>query len=215
MAGEDEFFTMLRTGGLATPDSPVTAYAIPKPVSENVIVTSHSGAIEWLRRQGIEGDVIPRVSENMVRGKTVYGFLPPKLAQAAKKVIGVEIPYLPSDKVGLDLTADEMEEYGARLVGVEMRFFELRGNLNETLRDRVVGHVHYEWNVPLEIVEEAMRSVANVIGIENRWTMGQISIRWDAPSSEYTYGIIQEVTRSVFSVSQKILLDRYPLEGPR
>jgi len=81
-----------------------------------VIVSRHAGAVEWLRRKGIEGEVITHITDpSAVAGKIVVGNLPMHLAAAADRVGVIEMPDLPAEKRGVDLTADEMEEFGARL----------------------------------------------------------------------------------------------------
>jgi len=81
-----------------------------------IVVSRHAGAIEWLRRQGIEGEVITHVTDpSVVAGKVVVGNLPMHLAAAADRVGVIAMPDLPAEKRGVDLTADEMENFGARL----------------------------------------------------------------------------------------------------
>ena len=81
-----------------------------------VIVSRHQGAIEWLRRRGVVGDVITHISDpSVVAGKVVVGNLPMHLAAAADRVGVIAMPDLPAEKRGQDLTADEMENFGARL----------------------------------------------------------------------------------------------------
>lgn len=82
----------------------------------NIIVTRHSGLTEWLRRQGIDGEVISHViNAEQVEGKHVYGALPFHLASLAESVTVVDLPNLPADKRGAELSADEMDAYGATL----------------------------------------------------------------------------------------------------
>jgi len=81
-----------------------------------IIVSRHAGAIEWLRRRGIEGEVISHVADpEVIRGKTVVGNLPMHLAAAADRVGVIEMPNLPPDARGRDLSADEMEAFGASI----------------------------------------------------------------------------------------------------
>ena len=81
-----------------------------------VIVTRHSGAVEWLRRRGITGEVISHVSDPaQVADRTVYGVLPLHLAALADEVVSVDLPNLRPDQRGKDLTPEEMDEAGANL----------------------------------------------------------------------------------------------------
>lgn len=81
-----------------------------------VIVTRHQGLVEWLKTNGIEGEVIERVYDtNQIEGKHAVGVLPPHLACLCKSVTLVELPYRRADQDGKDLTVGEMEIAGARM----------------------------------------------------------------------------------------------------
>ncbi len=80
-----------------------------------VIVSRHQGLVEWLRRKGIEGEVIAHATEDDVRGKDVIGNLPLHLASVAKSVTVVDMPALPADWRGKDITPDQMDQAGATL----------------------------------------------------------------------------------------------------
>ena len=70
-----------------------------------VIVTRHAGTIEWLKSHGIEGEVISHVSDPVqIVGKRVYGTLPLHLAAQAAEVVTIDMPRLPAEKRGVDLT---------------------------------------------------------------------------------------------------------------
>lgn len=88
---------------------------------KNLIVTRHEGAIEWLRRQGITGDVVAHATADDVAGRIVYGALPLHLAAAADAVVAIDIPDLPAGKRGHELSADELTEYGATLTRYVVR----------------------------------------------------------------------------------------------
>ena len=82
----------------------------------NIIVTRHAGAVEWLSKQGIVGDVISHVTDaSQVQGADVYGALPFHLASIANSVTVVDMPNLRPDQRGQDLTPEEMDAAGARL----------------------------------------------------------------------------------------------------
>lgn len=84
---------------------------------ENVIVTRHGGLVSWLNRNGIGGKVIEHATPENVRGKVVYGVLPLHLAAEAELIWTIDMPDLPAEKRGVDLTPDEMDQYGATMVG--------------------------------------------------------------------------------------------------
>ena len=84
------------------------------PKIENIIVTRHEGLIEWLKRQGITGEVKASVTVDDIKGKHVIGALPAHIAQYALYVTSVDYS-CPFEKRGKNLTADELEELGAKL----------------------------------------------------------------------------------------------------
>ena len=90
--------------------------------SEFVIVTRHSGAVEWLARHGISGQVIAHVSDPaQVAGKAVVGSLPLHLAALADRVGSIDMPGLTPAQRGQDLSPEEMDEAGAAIVWYEVR----------------------------------------------------------------------------------------------
>jgi len=80
-----------------------------------LIVTRHSGVVEWLRQRGIEGEVVSHASPDTVRERVVYGVLPLHLAAEAEEVIAIDLPNLRPDQRGKDLSPAEMDSAGARL----------------------------------------------------------------------------------------------------
>lgn len=84
-------------------------------LSEYLIVSRHAGAVEWLRRKGVVGEVITHATPDDVRGKLVVGNLPMHLAALASRVGIIEMPDLPPEARGKDLSADEMDAFGAIL----------------------------------------------------------------------------------------------------
>ena len=82
---------------------------------DTVVVTRHSGLVEWLTRQGITGTVITHASEADVRDKRVIGALPFHFAALAAEVVVVDLPLLRKDQRGPELTPAEMDAAGARL----------------------------------------------------------------------------------------------------
>ena len=80
-----------------------------------VIVSRHQGLVDWLRRKGIVGKVVTHATPDDVRGKDVIGNLPLHLAAVAKSVTVVDMPALPADWRGQDLSPDQMDQAGATL----------------------------------------------------------------------------------------------------
>ena len=81
-----------------------------------LIITRHTGAVEWLRRRGIEGEVITHATPDQVRGRICYGVLPLNLAALAAEIWAIDMPDLEAADRGRDLSPEEMEEAGAELV---------------------------------------------------------------------------------------------------
>ena len=86
--------------------------------TKTLIVSPHAGLVEWLKRQGIEGEVALRVTGEQVKGARVIGTVPLHLAAQAAEIVSVKLKNPPKTlKEGrADLTADEMEAAGATLV---------------------------------------------------------------------------------------------------
>jgi len=82
----------------------------------DLITTRHEGAIEWLRQQGVMAPVKQdNATAEDVTGKIVCGVLPMHLAALTEYFISIDIPNMPADKRALELTAEEMYQYGAYL----------------------------------------------------------------------------------------------------
>ena len=81
-----------------------------------LIVTRHAGAVEWLRRQGVSGDVVSHATPQLVEGRHVIGVLPYNLASLAKSYTALELPGLKPGQRGDELSPEGMDEAGARLV---------------------------------------------------------------------------------------------------
>lgn len=82
-----------------------------------LIVTRHTGMVEWLARRGITGEVKAQVTAADVRGRRVIGVLPLHLAAEAAEVVAVDMPGLTLEQRQRinDLTVVEMEAAGARM----------------------------------------------------------------------------------------------------
>lgn len=87
----------------------------------NCFVTRHRGAAEWARRQGIEARAVAHldIGKDVRAGDVVLGTLPVHLA-AEVSAKGARYLHLtidtPEAARGSELSADDMERYGARLV---------------------------------------------------------------------------------------------------
>ncbi len=83
-----------------------------------IIVTTHKGLVEWLARQGITGEVLERVTGQQVRGARIIGTVPLHLAAEAAEIVIVKLANAPKGlkQERVDLTADELDAAGARLV---------------------------------------------------------------------------------------------------
>ena len=86
-----------------------------------VIVTRHTGLVEWLRQRGIMGEVIAHATPENVDGRDVVGALPLHLAALAESVTTVDMPNLRPDQRGQDLTPEEMDAAGASLARYTVR----------------------------------------------------------------------------------------------
>ena len=80
-----------------------------------IIISRHHGLVDWLSSQGISGRVIAHATAADVSGKHVYGALPLHLAALALSVTAIDMPSLPSELRGKELTPEQMDEAGAAL----------------------------------------------------------------------------------------------------
>lgn len=91
-------------------------------MTSNLIITRHAGAVEWLKtRHGVEGEVTAHATAELVRGKRVFGILPLGLAAECESVVSIDVPNLPAEKRGQELTPEEMDAFGAKLVEYVVR----------------------------------------------------------------------------------------------
>jgi hypothetical protein len=77
--------------------------------------------VELLNLRGIKGEVTAHATPELVKGKIVIGVLPMHLAVLAHTVGVVDMPLLPAEKRGQELTVDEMEAYGAKISFYKVR----------------------------------------------------------------------------------------------
>ncbi len=101
-------------GTASFPNCDALKKAIEEP-EETVIVTRHTGFVQWLAQHDITGDVIEHATTNQVRGKHVIGAVPFHLAALAEKVSVISMSNLTADQRGKDLTPAEMDAAGAKL----------------------------------------------------------------------------------------------------
>jgi CRISPR-associated protein Csx16 len=89
-------------------------------------VTRHPGAIAWAARRGLAVDrcIAHLDPETVAPGDTVIGVLPVNLAarvcERGGRYFNLSLD-LPPEARGRELSADELETYGARLEGFEIR----------------------------------------------------------------------------------------------
>ena len=87
-----------------------------------LIVSRHQGLVDWLKCEGIEGEVVSHVSDpSILEGRRVFGVLPLFLAVHAASVTEVAMPSLRPEQRGKDLTIEEMDEAGAHLLTYVVR----------------------------------------------------------------------------------------------
>ncbi len=88
-------------------------------------VTRHNGAVEWARLQGIEAERISHLDPDRIRpGDTVIGTLPVHIAAEVCAQGGCYLHLsmiIPEDARGRELTADEMNRFGATLEEYHVR----------------------------------------------------------------------------------------------
>lgn len=89
-------------------------------------VTRHPGAVEWAARQGLHIDrhVAHLAPTSIAPGDTVIGVLPVNLAaricERGAHYLNLSLD-LPAEARGRELSADELERFGARLEAFEVR----------------------------------------------------------------------------------------------
>jgi len=88
---------------------------------EMLIVTRHKGAVEWLRRQGIEGDVRDHITLEDIQGMKptiIVGVLPLHLAVAAiqlgHRFVSLQLD-LPRELRSKELASEDVQKYGELL----------------------------------------------------------------------------------------------------
>jgi len=108
--------------------TPMAVQAVDVTPSSNVIcVTRHAGAQEWLARQGITAEVRKHLTlvdiSHAPKGTTFIGVLPPamvaEITANGHQFIALDIN-VPRELFKVEMTADMMEELGAKLQGYKV-----------------------------------------------------------------------------------------------
>jgi len=84
------------------------------------IVSRHMGAIEWLQSKGFRGKAIAHLNPTQLRaGDTVVGVLPitlvKQLLNMGVRVYSLQLPNVPRELRGQELTPEMMDQYGAKV----------------------------------------------------------------------------------------------------
>lgn len=101
-------------------------------ILENVIITRHPSAIQWLQGKGYSGRVIPELTDANIQSNTRYiGILPVSLIQKVlrkgSKFYLLQLPSVVFEHRGKELTVEEMDQAGAQLVEIlEIKTREVR-----------------------------------------------------------------------------------------
>lgn len=76
-----------------------------------LIVTRHPALVQFLAEElGIEGEVIPHATPDMIRNRRVVGVLPLHLAALCESVTSVELN-LPPELRGVELSLDQIKAH--------------------------------------------------------------------------------------------------------
>ena len=89
-----------------------------------IIVSRHQGAIDFVLSNGFNGRIVEQFSPEMAEsGMVVIGILPVHLIgevlKSGSRFIQIQLPEVPREMRGQELTPEQMVQYGAKLVEVE------------------------------------------------------------------------------------------------
>jgi len=89
-------------------------------MGKTYIVSRHSGAVAWLQRRGFAGPIISHLDPKILRkGDRVVGVLPitlvHQLLHKGVEVFSLQLPDVPKELRGQELTPELMDKYGARV----------------------------------------------------------------------------------------------------
>jgi putative CRISPR-associated protein (TIGR02620 family) len=80
----------------------------------NIIITRHKATVQWLNSQGIYGTVIDHVDNSnahLLIDNDVYGAIPYNFAAKCNSITTVELPDLPKELRGKELTFEQLNKY--------------------------------------------------------------------------------------------------------
>jgi len=89
-------------------------------MGKTYIVSRHAGAIKWLQQKGFEGEVLAHLNPKILdRGDTVIGVLPitlvKQLINKGVRVYSLQLPNVPRELRGEELSPQLMDKYGAKV----------------------------------------------------------------------------------------------------
>ncbi len=105
-----------------------------------IIVSQHQAVIEWIKQEFNMDDevtVLTQVtSPEQIAGAIVIGTLPPHLAASTKYYGALELPDLPAELHGQELTVQQMRDAGCTINWYRhpRRFFSVGSNRSKMLR---------------------------------------------------------------------------------
>ena len=101
-----------------------TPARIDDECKKTIIVSRHQGAIDFVLSNGFNGRIVEQFSPEMVEsGMVIIGILPVHLIgevlKRGSRFIQIQLPEVPKEMRGQELTPEQMVQYGAKLVEVE------------------------------------------------------------------------------------------------
>ena len=101
---------------------------------ETIVISRHIGLVQWLVLHGhVSPDVtvVAHATPDLMRGRKVIGVIPMHLACHAKEVWSVDLPNLPLELRGKELTPEQMDQCGANLVGYKVMTIETWNDIKD------------------------------------------------------------------------------------
>jgi len=88
------------------------------------IVTRHEGSVQWLRSKGFEGEILPHLNREQIKGGSLYiGVLPipliKEILDVGSRFFLLVLPELVFSQRSRGMTADEIDQAGACLMEVK------------------------------------------------------------------------------------------------
>jgi len=89
-------------------------------MTQTFIVSRHPGAVAWLKSRGFEGEVLSHLDPKILRkGDRVVGVLPitlvHQLIHRGVEVFSLQLPDVPRELRGQELTPELMDRFGAKV----------------------------------------------------------------------------------------------------